>query len=277
VFVMNLGLTFMSSAAVAVCLAGVGAQPPAAAITWRDGATMLLVPAGAFVMGSGEGAEEDGPAHRRELRAFYIDRTEVTRDQYAAFLRATGTPAPATWAGSDPPPGTGGLPVTTVSWFDACRYAVWAGKRLPTEAEWERAARGSDGRRYPWGDADDPARRNLADDAQLRPTDAFPEGASPCGCLQLSGNAWEWTADWLEPYPGTSARSVHFGPKYKVIRGGGCLTLYGIPNSGTCTQRARLLPYGTHDGVGFRCAADLPGATPKSTVEVLLVICPRIN
>ncbi len=249
--------------AALLCLAcAAAADGPPAEVTWRDGAVMVLVPAGPFVMGSAEGAAEESPPHRRELPAFYIDRTEVTRDQYAAFLRATGARPPPTWSSADPPPGTGSLPVTTVTWFDACRYAAWAGKRLPTEAEWERAARGTDGRRYPWGDADARHRRNLADDSALAPADAFPEGASPSGCLNLSGNAWEWTADWYEPYPGTAARSAHFGARYKVIRGGGCLALYGIPNPGTCTQRARLLPWGAHDGIGFRCAADIPGTAP---------------
>ncbi len=230
---------------------------------------MVLIPAGPFVMGSHTGAPEETPPHRRELPAFYLDRTEVTVAQYAAFLAATGHPAPPGWTNGVPPAGTESLPVTNIRWADALRYARWAGKRLPTEAEWEKAARGPDGRPFPWGNADDPARRNK-DSGKLRPVGSFPQGASPYGCLDLSGNAWEWTADWFEPYPGTTARSPHFGRHYKVIRGGAGEYLYAAPNTGTTFQRARLVPYGAHDFIGFRCAKDPPGRPPPYDVEAWL-------
>lgn len=234
-----------------------------------DDVEMVLVPAGGFVMGTTQGMPEETPPHHRELPAFYIDRTEVTVAQYARFLAATGRAAPAGWNESQPPPKTENLPITNIRWADALEYALWAGKRLPTEAEWEKAARGRDGRRFPWGPADAPLRRNL-ESGKLRPVGSFPDGASPCGALDLSGNAWEWTADWFEPYPATTARSVHFGHHYKVVRGGAGEGLYSTGNTGSTTQRARLVPYGSHDFIGFRCVKDAPGATPPYAARTLL-------
>ncbi len=234
-----------------------------------DGAEMVLVPAGPFIQGTHWGAPEEGPPHQRELPAFYVDRTEVTVVQYARFLAATGHPAPPGWINGQLPSGSERRPVTNIRWTDALRYALWAGKRLPTEAEWEKAARGTDGRRFPWGMADDPERRNL-NTGKLRPVGAYPGGASACGALDLSGNAWEWTADWFEPYPGASGSSPHFGRHYKVVRGGGGEYLYGTANAGTTTQRARLAPYGAHDFVGFRCVMDPPGRPPAQDAKALL-------
>lgn len=227
----------------------------------KDGSTMLLVPTGPFVMGSGE-AKDETPPHRVSLPAFYIDQTEVTVAQYAAFIKATGNKTPTDWVNGQPPAGREQMPITNITWFDAMKYAIWAGKRLPTEAEWEKAARGTDGRRFPWGNVDDESLRNLGSDKisstyhKTIATAEKPKGASPYGCLDMSGNAWEWTADWYDGYPGTSARSPHFGKQYKVMRGGGGIYFYGVANSGTCTQRARLVPYGAHDSLGFRCVSD---------------------
>lgn len=238
-----------------------GEAGPAPVVTADDGSEMVLVEAGAFVMGSGSGTAEESPPHVRRVGAFYIDRTEVTCLQYARYLQATSTEPPTDWSGSTVPVGREAHPITNITWFDAMRYALWAGKRLPTEAEWEKAARGADGRAFPWGDADDESRRNK-DSGKLRPVGQYPAGASPGGCLDMSGNAWEWTADWFDPYPGSLARSVHFGQQYKVIRGGAGEYLYATDNTGTTTQRARLVPYGAHDFVGLRCVRDAPGAAP---------------
>lgn len=247
-----------------------------ATMTGRDGSVMVLVPAGPFIMGSAE-VEDETPPHRVDLAAFYIDRTEVTVAQYAQFVKETGIAPPTDWINGVPPAGRGDMPITNVTWFDAMRYAVWAGKRLPTEAEWEKAARGTDGRRFPWGSVDDETLRNLGSDRIASTAREVaggaagsPKGASPYGCLDMSGNAWEWTADWYDGYPGTSARSLHFGRQYKVMRGGGGIYFYGTTNTGTCTQRARLVPYGAHDSLGFRCVADAdPAKRPYDPQAVL--------
>jgi formylglycine-generating enzyme required for sulfatase activity len=238
--------------------------------TARDGSALVLVSGGEFVMGTGEGLEDQGPPHVRNVPSFYIDRTEVSCAQYARFIADTGAPPPPTWGGATPPDGWADRPVTTVTWFEAMKYALWAGKRLPTEAEWEKAARGTDGRRFPWGHADDERRRNVGDDAKLLPVSAMPAGVSPYGCVHMSGNAWEWTAEWYRPYPGATMQSAHFGRKYKVVRGGGAIYFYGINNPGHTTHRARILPCGAHDGLGFRCVQDLPGAQPPYDPAKLL-------
>lgn len=250
------------------------AAPPPTTVG-KDGAEMVLVPAGTFVMGSAidtsqrDKAREDDavkedetPVRRPRLSAFYIDRFEVTNAQYARYLAATRAAPPVSWDGGQPPKGKENHPVTNVTWFDAMRYAIWAGKRLPTEAEWEKAARGTDGRRFPWGNDDDKSRRNVDGDGKLQAVDSFPTGASPFGCLNMTGNAWEWTADWYAGYPGTEARSPHFGKHYKVMRGSGAIYFYGTHNSGRCAQRTRLVPYGAHDGLGFRCVQDPPRTKP---------------
>jgi formylglycine-generating enzyme required for sulfatase activity len=230
---------------------------------------MVIVPAGACVVGSGAGEADEAPPHAVDLPAFAIDRGEVTNGAYAEYLSATNATPPPTWQGRVPPRGAENLPVTTITWFEAMEYACWAGKRLPTEAEWEKAARGGDGRRFPWGDADDAALRNL-DTQRLQPVGARPGNASPFGVLDMSGNAWEWTADWYAPYPGATARSIHFGAKYKVVRGGGAEYLYSAANRGDATQRARLSAYGSHDFVGFRCVRDLePAKAPYDARERL--------
>lgn len=234
----------------------------------KDGMEMVLVGEGNFFMGSQEG-EDEAPVHIRYLPAFYIDRYEVSNAQYARFVAETGHPPPPHWKGKTPPPGEEDLPVTNITWFDAMRYAIWAGKRLPTEAEWEKAARGSGPRIFPWGDRDDPGRRNLSSHV-LKPVNAYPNGISPYYCFNMAGNVWEWTADWYTAYPQSRFKSPHLGRKYKVIRGGGALEFYSIPNTGRCAQRARLVPYGYYEGLGFRCVKDVdPKNAPYDPLALL--------
>ncbi len=230
--------------------------------TLRDtgGHEMLLVPAGTFAMGSS----------RREvhLDALYMDRTPVTNAQFAVFLEATQykpTDAGAKrflahWRNGKPPRGEDRHPVVYVSWFDARAYATWAGRRLPTEAEWEKAARGTDGRRYPWGRAEPKASHANFGRSRDRttPVGAFPEGASPYGILDLAGNVWEWCEDaydedFYENGPSMNPKLAS-SPKNKnghVMRGGSFM--YDARALRTYARMGFDPHYRFAEG-GFRCA-----------------------
>jgi serine/threonine-protein kinase len=224
-----------------------------------DGGEMLLVPTGTFKMGE--------KRREIELDAFYIDRCPVTNGQFHAFLAVAGyrpTDAEAHrflahWDAGKVPRGLEAHPVTYVSQDDARAYAAWAGKRLPSEAEWEKAARGTDGRKYPWG-KEDPSRR-LAFFGRQRdgtsPVGSFPDGASPYGALDMAGNVWEWCADVDDPefYEDGPARNPcndrrPARPVY-VMRGGSWM--YG-PRSLRTTSRTSFEPHYRFAGGGFRCA-----------------------
>jgi len=195
----------------------------------KDGAPMVLVPAGEFIMGSDEGSDHETPTHRIYLDAYYMDRHEVTVGQYAKFLQATGMNPPPMWTTMDKPAHQK-RPVVNVDWTDANKYCEWTGKRLPTEAEWEKAARGTDGRIYPWGnEPPDPLKANYGKDKwdnhnALMLVGELKDGQSPYGIDDLAGNAWEWVSDWYDPgYYATSPSRNPKGPeggKYKVLRGG---------------------------------------------------------
>ncbi|MCC2672830.1 MAG: hypothetical protein K0Q72_5302, partial [Armatimonadetes bacterium] len=182
---------------------------------------------------------------------------------------------PPDWKGGKPDPKRLSHPVVNVTWFDANAYARWAGKRLPTEAEWEKAARGEDGRLLPWGGAWEDRRANVEGakgDQPLKPVGSYPDGVSPCGALDMTGNAWEWTADSYLAYPGNALPSVHYGEKYRAVRGEGSINFYNSPplNTHTATTRARVQPFGRYDSLGFRCvlSADEP-RTPAAEVKPL--------
>ncbi|MBI3958000.1 MAG: formylglycine-generating enzyme family protein [Chloroflexi bacterium] len=197
-----------------------------------SGIEFLEVPAGEFTMGSpdGEGSDNEHPQHTVYVDDFWIGRTEVTNAQYARCVEAGVCPAPnnSRWNEST----FADHPVTHVSWDNAVAYTRWLSElsgltvRLPTEAEWEKAARGADGRRYPWGNAAPNDRllnfnRNVG---STTPVGSYPDGASPYGALDMAGNVWEWVADWYaEDYYARAPERNPMGPEsgqYRVVRGG---------------------------------------------------------
>lgn len=247
---------------------------------WQELDAMIAIPAGPFQMGTNleRSDAQNRPQHEVDLGAYQIDKYPVTNAQYARFVAATGHRPPSNWKAGKVPQGELKHPVTLVSWYDAAAYAKWAGRRLPSEAEWEKAGRGTDGRRWPWGDKMDPARLNtyynVGSSTQVM---AYPSGASPYGVMDLSGNVDEWTADDFLPYKGTDAAPELFQAKvaraltdkdramkvvdmvavkgrYKVMRGG---SWKGDPFSTSLFHRNYAWANYASDFYGFRCAADV--------------------
>ena len=220
---------------------------------------MVLVPAGEFTMGSTM-ADDEKPVHRVDLDAFYMDKYHVTVGQYAKYLEATDKEAPPEWDIMNQSRHQK-RPVVNVNWFDAATYCKWAGKRLPTEAEWEKAARGTDGRLYPWGN-EAPTRlhanfgkKQWANHMALVPVGMFEMGKSPYGIYDMAGNAWEWVNDWYDhDYYKKSPTKNPQGPKTgksKVVRGGNWLYVQEFLRS---SFRFNAEPSGRQFGYGFRCA-----------------------
>jgi formylglycine-generating enzyme required for sulfatase activity/ribosomal protein L40E len=180
---------------------------------------MVAVAAGEYTVGRDDGDELETPKHTVALKAFFIDKTEVTNAEYKKFVDATGHKAPSYWPFKEE---QANFPVVQVSWQDANDYAKWAGKRLPKEAEWEAAARGIEGRRFPWGNEWKDGLANLESKA-ISEVGKFVEGQSPCGALDMIGNVWEWTDDAFALYPGSIAKmpeDIDATQSYRVIRGG---------------------------------------------------------
>jgi formylglycine-generating enzyme required for sulfatase activity len=219
---------------------------------------MIEIPAGPFTMGSDTGAEDEVPAHQVDLPAFEIDKFEVTNADFAQFVKATGYQTDAekegrtkNWRGIAE--GKDNHPVIFVSWNDATAYCQWVGKRLPTESEWEKAARGTDGRVYPWGNDWDPSKANVKETG-LRGTacvGSFGAGASPYGVEDMTGNVWEWTADWYEAYPGSNYQSDYFGQRFRVLRGGAWFETADFARTAVRNANSETA---ANDDLGFRCA-----------------------
>ena len=237
-------------------------------ISGKDGAPMVLVPAGEFTMGSpdGVGEKEEHPQHTVDLDAFYIDQYEVTTEQYAQFMSATGHSAPEFWDQVDSSR-DGKKPVIGINWDDAQTYCDWAGKRLPTEAEWEKAARGTDQRTYPWGDTNLDSRiANFGKDwdsevyaERLKAVGSYERGKSPYGAYDMVGNVSEWGADWYDKdYYGKSPQKNPHGPSsgvLKVLRGGSWLD---SPTYLRSALRYWFNPAYRYANIGVRCAQDAP-------------------
>jgi formylglycine-generating enzyme required for sulfatase activity len=269
---------------------------------------MVYVPAGEFQMGSSdeevdaavalcskyggdckrEWFDIEQPAHAVALDGFWIDRTEVTNGQFAAFLNEEGNEEEGgmtwlelededcliEWVGGEfrPKSGYGDHPVSEVSWYGAAAYCRWAEARLPTEAQWEYAARGPEGRMFPWGDEVDGTRLNYCDAncevgfedesfddgyARTAPVGSYPEGASWCGALDMAGNVWEMAADWYGEYSSGQQENPAgpSGGEYRVLRGGSWFNNW---NPARAAYRYYIPPFRPTGAAGFRCAVS-PG------------------
>lgn len=249
---------------------------PSVKVNAKDGAKMVLIPTGAFDMGISEQelaawlkenpddkleySTDELPRHSIMLDAYYIYQHDVTVAQYRQFCAATKRKMPAAprWGWLDT------HPMVNVNWADAKAYADWAGAALPTEAQWEKAARGTDGRRYPWGNAWDAAKCSNSVGAnhpqQTAPVGSFPTGASAYGCLDMAGNVWQWCADWYaEDYYQHSPTRNPTGPNTgttRVMRGGSWYGNYkGVY---LCMSRGDNSPNTVSDIIGFRCVIEIP-------------------
>lgn len=268
--------------AAAVCL-GWGPlhaeSPPASNQTPRAESKMVLIPAGEFTMGSDKSDSappkgfvmlkprylDEHPAHKVNVAAFWLDAYEVTNGQYSEFVQATKRAPPPHWEKGRYPSGAADQPVTQIKWADAREYCQWKGQRLPTEAEWEKAARGTDGREFPWGNEFDAKKANtgLSEQRGLMRVGSLAAGKSPYGVYDMVGNVWEWVEDWYQPYPGTTYTSDYFGERMKVIRGGGWEgTHHDSAHQYRTAYRFFAPPNLPLGDVGVRCAKDAQPPKP---------------
>ena len=254
----------------------------------------VLIPQGAFIMGTdteafygtalanSEHAKlDEAPMHVRFLEAYLIEQYPVTNAEYAAFVQATNHPPPIHWKNGNFAPEAANLPVVHVSWHDSNAYAQWAGKRLPTEAEWEKACRGPDGRIYPWGNVfvpdesespETPAETLQILTASLTPVGVRPATVSPYGIGDAAGNVWEWTADWYQPYSDSNHPTLKqaVDDKQKALRGGSWLEV----RDGTaeryfrCANRLYAPPDYAAGNIGFRCVREVPSEQVPESVHV---------
>ncbi|MBI9043582.1 MAG: formylglycine-generating enzyme family protein [Anaerolineaceae bacterium] len=227
-------------------------------VSSKDGMILLAVPAGEFEMGSNGGGSDEKPIHTVYLDAYWMDQTEVTNAMYEKCVEAGKCEKPR---GSDYENSSySNHPVVYVDWQSAQDYCEWAGRRLPTEAEWERAARGTDGRTYPWGEGIDSSLANYGQNVNdTTKVGSYPQGASPYGALDMAGNVWEWVLDWYDSdYYSNSPAENPQGPstgEYRVLRGGSWGYYGMLPRS---AHRLRHDPSNDVSGLGFRCALSNP-------------------
>jgi formylglycine-generating enzyme len=237
--------------------------PPPATRTGTDGAPMVLVPAGEFTMGSDEGDDDEQPVHRVYLDHFYLDTFEVTNGRFAKFVAAIQSEPPWGFADQATPVVYAERPVRWVNWLEATGYCLWAGKRLPTEAEWEKAARGTEGRVYPWGNEPPTAAHavfGLKEGAEtVAPVGDHPLGRSPSGIHDLAGNLYEWVSDWYDDafYATPPTRNPR-GPVEGTTKGQRGGSYINSPYRLRSAFRTKADPTEHDPHVGFRCAQDTP-------------------
>ncbi len=235
--------TSFSKALLSACLVGFslfvlaqGANPPI------PPTGMVYVPAGSFIMGCELGDPDERPKHLASTGAYFIDQYEVSYEEFRQF---------------DPsfviPEGREERAVI-VNWHQASEFCAWVGKRLPTEKEWEKAARGIDGRMFPWGNTFDES--FVVWDQRTSRGGSIAKPASPYGAFDMAGSVWEWTSDWYQPYPGNEVPMQQYGETYKVMRGGSNFNNWSFYRT---TQRYYLHPVEiSRYFVGFRCVKDIP-------------------
>jgi cytochrome c-type biogenesis protein len=246
-------------------------------------ADMVWIPPGGFQFGTNRVDEEgealsigipkpwfadETPEKSVFLKGFYIDRYEVTNRRYKIFIDDTGAPTPDYWENGQIPQNKEDYPITWVNWYDSVNFCQWAGKRLPTEKEWERTAKGTEGTDYPWGKEFKAKNANLTIKAggknEILKVGSFPIGASAEGVQDLIGNVWEWTANDYAPYPGNTYKSSQFETGSKTLRGAsvayighfpGSLYLAALKKMARNGFRQPASPDSGAEDVGFRCAS----------------------
>jgi formylglycine-generating enzyme len=237
-----------------------------------DAREMVEVPEGPFTMGSNEGDPDEAPEHPVYVGTFYLDKKEVTQSEYERFVKMTkrGKPFVPVFEDDISKIQKPNLPAMGMSWADAVAYCKWAGKRLPTEAEWEKAARGEGKRRYPWGDEFLPGRANVDGDEEdgftyLAPPGSFEAGRSAFGFYDMTGNVAEWVGDtYDEQYYKKAPYRDPSGPEegqHKVIRGG---SWRETPQNARLTKRFQAKMWRTDSTIGIRCARDPDDPKPTA-------------
>lgn len=220
----------------------------------------VTIPAGLFLMGSvlprnARAYRDEAPQHRVDVPGLAMSRAPVTNDQYRIFVESVGYQAPGHWVDGRVPPGREKHPVTYVDWHDAQAFCLWAGVRLPTEAEWEKTARGIDGRTWPWGEKPPTATTTNYDNnvGDTSPIDGYSEGSSPYNALDMGGNVWEWTATLYLPYPYLvdDGREDACSPERRSLGGG---TYLHPARNVRCADRHASFPTARDVYIGFRVA-----------------------
>lgn len=252
--ILGVAITILAVIGISAWLLARPAKPPVVVPTGGAPQDMKAIPAGTFMMGRNDGSEFERPAHEITVAPFFIDTYEVTNEQYAEFVRRANRNIPDHWINGAPPPGEDRFPVVNVTWFDARDYCEWRGKRLPSEEEWEFAARGKENFLYPYGNQWKPQLSSASPSPEqigkLSVVGSYPGGASPFGVLDMAGNVAEWTASDYKPYPGSAAKPDEDN---KIQRGG---SFSNLPSEQTATDRFFNRPVRKFDYVGFRCAKD---------------------